>query len=280
MSLVRTKTRLSFLESMSITNLLVIVNILIFLVVKIVTSYDSNTISYIGLSPNLLFNDFFVWTLITSVFMHANIFHLFVNMFSLFFVGRFLEMIVGRKRFFWLYIASGVFAGIFFALFSYIFGSSVFGVKVFASPNVLAMGASGAIFGIAGVLSVITPRSKVSLMGGPILAIVIQAIINQFSVNSSVVNIIDLAVTMYIFVCIFSMFSRSEAMRKLSIPINMNFSILPLVAIVPLFIIGYFLPLPIGNMAHLGGYLAGAAYGVYLKNRYKNKVKAIGMYFK
>jgi len=36
---------------------------------------------------------------------------------------------------------------------------------------------------------------------------------------------------------------------------------------------------PIGNTAHLGGLIAGLIYGFYLKNKYKNKTKAIGKYF-
>ena len=47
--------------------------------------------------------------------------HLFVNMFSLYFIGNFLEMIIGKKRFFWLYLISGLFAGLFFAFFAFVF---------------------------------------------------------------------------------------------------------------------------------------------------------------
>ena len=37
--------------------------------------------------------------------------------------------------------------------------------------------------------------------------------------------------------------------------------------------------LPVGNMAHLGGFLVGVFYGFYLKNRYKNKTRAISKHF-
>jgi len=37
---------------------------------------------------------------------------------------------------------------------------------------------------------------------------------------------------------------------------------------------------PIGNTAHLGGLIAGLVYGLYLRNRYRNKVKALSKFFK
>jgi membrane associated rhomboid family serine protease len=59
------------------------------------------------------------------------------------------------------------------------------------------------------------------------------------------------------------------------VPIEMPFWLLPIVAIVPLFVIGYFIALPIGNSAHLGGFLTGLVYGLYLRAKYKNKVKLL-----
>jgi membrane associated rhomboid family serine protease len=56
--------------------------------------------------------------------------------------------------------------------------------------------------------------------------------------------------------------------------------LLPVVAIIPLVIVGLFFPLPIGNMAHFGGLLAGLGYGFYLRRRYKKKVQLLGRYFR
>ena len=36
---------------------------------------------------------------------------------------------------------------------------------------------------------------------------------------------------------------------------------------------------PIGNTAHLGGLLAGLAYGIYLRNKYKKKTRYLNRYF-
>jgi len=66
-------------------------------------------------------------------------------MISLFFIGNFVEKLIGRRRFFWLYIIAGLFAGLFFVFLAYFFGNSVIGAKIFGNPLVSAVGASGAI---------------------------------------------------------------------------------------------------------------------------------------
>ena len=93
--------------------------------------------------------------------MHGNFTHLFVNMISLFFIGNFVEKLVGRKRFFWLYMLSGLFAGLLFVFLAYFFGVSELGARIFGSPEIFAVGASGAIFALAGLLAVLTPKLRV-----------------------------------------------------------------------------------------------------------------------
>jgi membrane associated rhomboid family serine protease len=83
----------------------------------------------------------------------------------------------------------------------------------------------------------------------------------------------------YIFFSIFTIFSFNPNTRKLSIPLGMPFWVLPIIAIVPLVIIGIFVNLPIGNTAHFGGLIAGFLYGKYLKNKYRNKTEMISKKF-
>jgi len=80
------------------------------------------------------------YRLITSGFLHASIFHIGFNMLLLFFLGRLLEPALGTPRFLVLYFAS-LLAGSFGALL--------------IDPNSLSVGASGAIFGLAGATFVI-----------------------------------------------------------------------------------------------------------------------------
>jgi membrane associated rhomboid family serine protease len=76
-----------------------------------------------------------VYRLLTSGFLHAGLFHLLVNMYSLWILGTLLEPAVGRVRFILIYFVS-MFAGSFGALL--------------VSPDVRTVGASGAIFGLMG----------------------------------------------------------------------------------------------------------------------------------
>jgi len=266
----------SWISSWDLTSWLILANVLFFIFLTIFRGFFKVD-DLLALQPNNLFNNGYFWTLLTSMFMHANFAHLIVNMFSLFFIGRFLEIILGKKRFFWLYIFSGIFAGLFFAVLSYFFGSAGMGANIFGTPDIYAVGASGALFGILGVLAFLTPKNKVYLLAGPLIAIILQAIIGNFTSSAGLLDFIDFVVTIYIFISIFSMMSFRAS--KITIPIEMPFWVLPIVALVPLIIVGLFISLPIGNMAHLGGLIAGMFYGIYLRLKYKRKTQLICEYF-
>ncbi len=76
------------------------------------------------------------WRLVTSAFLHAGFIHLAMNMLALYFLGSFAEITFGRGRFFALYFISGIAGGL--------------ALLYFGAPNSPAVGASGAIFGLAG----------------------------------------------------------------------------------------------------------------------------------
>ena len=272
----------SWFSNLGVTGWLIIFNVAFFVLANIAILVFGDPEGFFDLtavSAENLFSNGYWWTPLTSMFMHAGMFHLFVNMLSLFFIGKFLETLIGKRRFFWLYIISGIFAGLFFAVFSYMLGSSVLGAKIFGSPETLAVGASGAIFAIAGVLALLTPKNRVYLIAGPLIAIIIQAVIEAMIAPSAIVNALSIVITAYIFLALFAMFSFNSGLRKLALPIEMPFWMLPLAAIIPLVIIGLFIALPIGNMAHLGGFIAGAVYGIYLRVKYKRKTRIISEYF-
>lgn len=138
---------------------LIILNSLFFIVSTILLIIQPLLINYLALNPSNLFGKYYIWTLITSMFMHGGFFHLFVNMLSLFFVGSILIKILGEKRFTFLYLAAGIFSGIFFVLTSLIFTTEF---------NTYAVGASGAIFGLIGVLMFLTPNLPVYVMFIPV----------------------------------------------------------------------------------------------------------------
>jgi membrane associated rhomboid family serine protease len=86
------------------------------------------------------------WRLITSVFVHSTglIFHVLLNMYTLWIFGQLLENVLGRGRFLALYLISGLAGSV--------------GVVWLADHNTSVVGASGAIFGLMGAFLVIQRR--------------------------------------------------------------------------------------------------------------------------
>jgi len=260
-------------RKLSITNWLIITNIFIYLfiiILKISNFSEEQILSIFALQANAFFSGAY-WTILTSMFTHIWLPHLFFNIISLFFIGNFLEKIIGRKKFLWFYILSGLFAGIFYSILSFFLGTTILGARLFVHPSIYSVGASGAIFGIAGLLAILTPKMRVYLIAGPIFALILQAILKSIIPGSEILSLLDFLIVFYIFFSIFSMFSFNPKIRRLAIPLGMPFWILPIVAIIPLVIIGLFVQLPIGNTAHLGGLIAGLIYGSHLKNKYRKK---------
>ncbi len=77
------------------------------------------------------------WRLVTSMFVHFGIVHIGLNMWCLWNLGRAAEQLMGRTSYLIAYFVSGIFASI---------------VSVYWHPMAAGAGASGAIFGMAGVL--------------------------------------------------------------------------------------------------------------------------------
>ncbi len=78
------------------------------------------------------------WRLFTAMFLHASILHLLINMYSLSVLGRQIETFLGKAKFVAIYLISGI-------------CGSLLSIATM-SDNIVAVGASGAIFGLAGSL--------------------------------------------------------------------------------------------------------------------------------
>lgn len=263
--------RKGFLSGLSVATQLIIVNLLLYFVgIFLLSIYGEEfVLNYVALTPSLVLSGKSLWTFLTSMFMHGSFFHIFANMFSLFFIGRFLEKIIGRKRFFWTYMISGIIGGLFYVGAALIFGGL----------DIPAVGASGAIFGLLGVLAVLVPYSKVYLIAGPLIVIVLQVVLMPF-LPESVLPAFSFFVNFLILLMIFSLFSFRSSFRRIAVPVELPMWLLPIIAIVPLAIIGMFVSLPIGNSAHLGGLVAGLAYAFYLRKKFPNKIKGLRKMFK
>jgi membrane associated rhomboid family serine protease len=88
------------------------------------------------------------WRLITGGFLHDGLFHILVNMVSLYFVGSALEPGIGRLNLGVIYFVS---------LLAGSFGALLF------TPDSPTVGASGAIFGIFGALIVVARSRGISI---------------------------------------------------------------------------------------------------------------------
>jgi len=126
--------------------LLIIINFILF----IVTTVSDSAFFNLGLIPDLLSQK--PWTLLTAMFVHSNFWHFFFNMVALFFFGGTLMQLVGRNRFLLAYFAGGIVGNVLFLLLN-------------MSSAVILVGASGAVYAIAGALVVMIPNMRIALWG-------------------------------------------------------------------------------------------------------------------
>lgn len=152
----------SFLGRFSVNTNFVLANVILFVVFSILIFVNPNNINSIAIKPSNILQGKYLWTFITSMFMHGGLFHLFANMISLFSLGGLVEKLIGRKRYFWFYMVSGILAGLFFVLSALFFGNLT------GDLNTFAVGASGALFGVVGLLMILTPNLPLYLMFIPI----------------------------------------------------------------------------------------------------------------
>lgn len=96
------------------------------------------------------------YELLTSGFLHANLGHLFVNMFTLYFFGPVMERVMGGDYFLGLYLTGLIVAGI----------PSV--IKYKDDPNYATLGASGAVGSVLFAFIFLFPMEGIMLMLIPI----------------------------------------------------------------------------------------------------------------
>jgi membrane associated rhomboid family serine protease len=97
-----------------------------------------------------------IWTLITSVFSHNMIFHLFINMFILYGFGNIMENIMGSKKFIIFYLIAGLVGSLAHCLAS---------ALLMGQSSLPALGASGAVAGVVVLFALMNPKQLVLLFG-------------------------------------------------------------------------------------------------------------------
>ncbi|NLW56244.1 MAG: rhomboid family intramembrane serine protease [Firmicutes bacterium] len=120
------------------TYLFLLLNLAVFLL-EIILGGSKNTEVLIRLgakyNPRLWMGEY--WRLLTPLFLHAGWEHFLFNSLALLQLGTIVEKFFGKLKFCWIYLISGIFGSLAGAIFR---------------PDVISVGASGAIFGLLGAL--------------------------------------------------------------------------------------------------------------------------------
>jgi rhomboid family protein len=122
------------------------------------------------------------WQLLTHAFMHSGYLHILFNMFGLFMFGSEVERLFGPKRYLIYYLVCAVGAGLFFLI-------------VVAAANLgpanVAVGASGALYGVLLAYGMGYPRQEIMIFPIPVpirawVAVIIFAVLQLYLGLSSI----------------------------------------------------------------------------------------------
>ncbi|MFY9814946.1 MAG: rhomboid family intramembrane serine protease [Dehalococcoidales bacterium] len=144
-------------RSINLTPLWVLigVNVLVFIATSISSgsflAVSNQIANQVGVSSATIASQ--PWTIVSAMFIHDGIFHILFNMLTLYFFGMYVLALVGEARFFLVYFIGGIVGNALFMLLA---------------PGQIAVGASGAIFALGGVLAVLVPRLKVMIFPIPV----------------------------------------------------------------------------------------------------------------
>jgi membrane associated rhomboid family serine protease len=141
----------------SLTTILLVVNAVVFLVQSFAEYYVRSfpVSEYFGLSAQGLLNGY-VWQPITFQFLHAGLWHLLVNCVVIYFFGRPVEEMLGRRRFLGIYFGGGVVGGLLQVM------ASLLWPHHFGSGGVV--GASAGAFGLVASFAMLAPEQPLTLL--------------------------------------------------------------------------------------------------------------------
>jgi rhomboid protease GluP len=158
-------------SAFTLTQILFGANVAVFLAMALasgsVLDFPGQTIVHYGANfgPYTLSGEW--WRLVTYMFLHGGIMHIAFNMWCLWDLGRLCESLYGRWTFLAIYLITGIAAGL---------------ASIGWNPGVLSVGASGAIFGLAGALIASFYLGEFSLprvaISGTLRSLVIFAVFN------------------------------------------------------------------------------------------------------
>ena len=134
------------LDEESITQARLTISLIILNVICFFISTNAELFYLLAQTNSSILEDYEIWRLFTSMFLHSDYLHLFMNMFALLLYGSLVEKFFKTHEYLIIYFVSG-FLGNIFTLLLY-------------PPNTLSVGASGAIFGLLGAAFVLVAKSN------------------------------------------------------------------------------------------------------------------------
>lgn len=152
----------------STTGILISINIIMFIISVILSrsiiDIRVDVLVLLGAKVNYLISHGQIYRLLTCMFLHGGIVHLFFNMYSLYCLGDLIEDVFGRKNYLIIYFVSGL-------------SSSILSYMI--SPSI-SIGASGAIFGLLGAALIIGIKEKNRIGNQFVTNIIMVIVMNIF----------------------------------------------------------------------------------------------------
>ncbi len=166
------------------TTKLIVINTAIFLIANILFHTKIIDITYfIGLNAKVDDLKIMPYGLLTYMFLHLGLGHIFSNMLLLYFAGKLMEEILGYKRMLFTYIGGGLFGGLFFLLLTWL-------ISGFQTESLL-LGASASVLAIFVVCAVYMPEMEILIFGifpirlkWLVLIVFLATTVIDFSVNT------------------------------------------------------------------------------------------------
>lgn len=169
-----------------ITKNLLIINVLCYLTMRVAAQYGIDLNEMLGL--HFFMADRFVpYQLVTYMFMHGSVEHIFFNMFAVWMFGRIIEQVLGSRRFLFYYMACGIGAGVIQELVQWVHYIGMehtdvarSGMELIQGKYVIVqgmamsidmwntVGASGAVYGILLAFGMIFPDERMFIFPLPV----------------------------------------------------------------------------------------------------------------
>ncbi len=148
------------------TRILLVSNISVFIILNVYLGYygiiDDRVLEAFGQVNSYVLRGSHLYQVFTSMFVHIDPVHLLMNMFALWYFGRYVEEYYHSTPFIVIYIASGIIGNVF---------------TLFLGPGLTSAGASGAMFGVLGAYTASfrgNPRAYATALTYAVLILIIS----------------------------------------------------------------------------------------------------------